>query len=333
MITLSDKSEFIVERLTPTLENEWQEFIDASANGTVFHTQKFFAYHSPDRFRQHHLIIRMRNKIRAVFTSAEIDTPEGKILHSHPGASYGGIVIREGADFHDCDCVVKALLDYTRAQEFKSIRLTQTPLIYYKTPHQSIEFALQRHGFTVECCELTQSTDLTALPENPVDALVDKTRNAYRQSEKKDCVYIENAALTPDNLAVFHELLTENRRHLGVKPTHSLEELIRLSKLIPEKLHLAFVEYNSEMIAGLLHFICNEKVVILFYVCHNREKQSLKPAPYILANTLRWAKNAGFHELDFGISTVRGQPNRGLLKFKENFRTRSFLRNTYYIKL
>jgi len=327
------KPEFIVERLTPDRENEWQDFINASDNGTIFHTQKFFAYHPPEKFRHHHVIISLRHKIRAVFTAAEIEKSSGLELHSHPGASYGGLVMQKNADFQDCDGVVKALIDYARRHGFKAIRLTQTPLIYYNTPHQGLEFALQRHGYKTACCELTQSTDLTALPDNPLDALVDKTRNACRQAEKKECIYIENAELTPDNLSVFYELLSENRRHLGVNPTHTLNELIKLAELIPEKLHLAFIEHNSEMIAGLLHFICNEKVVLLFYVCHNRDKQALKPAPYILAKTLKWAKDAGFKELDFGISTVKGEPNPGLLKFKENFRSRAFLRNTYYLNL
>ena len=211
--------------------------------------------------------------------------------------------------------------------------MTQTPILYSKVPQQGVEFALIHHGFEVSRCELTQSVELQKLSSDPLDSLVDKTRNACRQAEKRGCIYAEGVELSPDNLADFHELLYENRKHLRVKPTHTLDELITLSKLIPEKLHLAFVEHNSRRIAGLLHFICNSRVVLLFYVCHDREKQSLKPAPYILAKTLNWAKQSGYSELDFGISTVRGEPNRGLLKFKENFRTRPFLRNSYYLKL
>ena len=275
----------------------------------------------------------MRNKIRAVVTGAEIETPDGVEFSSYPGASYGGIVIKSDADFEDCFGVVKALIKYCKETGFSSISLTQTPILYYKVPQQGIEFALIRHGFEVSRCELTQSVELQKLSTNPLDSLVDKTRNACRQAEKHGCIYREGVELSGENLTDFHKLLYENRKYLGVRPTHTLDELITLAKLIPEKLHLSFIEHDSERIAGLLHFICNPRVALLFYVCHNREKQNLKPAPYILANTLNWAKQGGYAELDFGISTVKGEPNRGLLKFKENFRTRPFLRNSYYLKL
>lgn len=315
------------------MEQEWEEFLLESANGTIFHSHRFFAYHQAERFRHHHLIFRMRNKIRGIFTGAEFSGPDGLELRSHPGASYGGFAVRKNADFEDCYGLVEALVDYCRNAGFKSVHMTPTPIIYYDVPHQGVEFALDRFGFHVSRCELTQSVDVNTLAPNAIDSLVDKTRNACRQAVKKGVIYEESVPLTVENLTVFHEMLVENRKRLGVTPTHTLEELIRLSLLIPDKLHLAFSTIDNKRIAGLLHFICNSKVVILFYVCHDRTMQEYKPGAFLLGNTLNWVRSAGYTELDFGISTVRGEPNRGLLKFKENFCTRSFLRNTYSLNL
>ncbi len=326
-------SDFIVEPYHHGLSAEWEEFIRTSSNGTIFHSHRFFAYHPENRFKNHHLIFRMRNKIRAVFTAAEIDSEHGRELKSHPGASYGGFVMKNNSDFEDYIGVVKALIQYAGDNGFDAVSLTQTPLIYHTEYNQGIDFALENCGFTVSCSEMTQSVDLTRLSDNPLEDLVDKTRNACRKALNKGLLYVENAGLTPENLADFHSILFENRKTLGVKPTHTLDELVELSRLIPENLHLAFIEYHSKRIAGLLHFVCNPQVVLLFYVCHERAEQNLKPVPLIMANTLKWAKSRGFRELDFGISTVKGDPNFGLIKFKENFRTRPFLRNTYFLKL
>lgn len=326
-------SNFIVEQYHPALSEEWDNFILKSSNGTIFHSQRFFAYHPGKRFKHHHLIFRMRNKIRAVFTAAEIESDHGRELRSHPGASYGGFVMKQNSDFEDYLGVVKALIRYGSENGFDAISLTQTPLIYHAEFNQGIDFALEKCGFSVSCSEFTQSVDLTRFSNHPEDDLVDKTRNACRKARKAGLKYLENVELTPDNLSDFHHILNENRKALGVKPTHTLDELVKLSQLIPEYLHLAFIEHESKRIAGLLHFVCNPSVLLLFYVCHDRTEQSLKPVPLIMANTLKWAKNKGFRELDFGISTVKGDPNLGLIKFKENFRTRPFLRNTYFLKL
>lgn len=328
---MSDKSDFTIIRYTPAMEEEWEEFLASSANGTIFHSQRFMAYHPPGRFKHHHLFFRLRGKIRALFTGAEVEGEGGRELRSHPGASFGGFVVKTGADFEDCFGMVDALLDYARGEGFKSVRLTQTPIIYHLHQHQGIEFALTAHGFNPEWVELTQSVDLTGVGDDPFAFLVDKTRNACRQAIKNGLIYQEAVELNEKDIADFYHILVENRRTLGVTPTHTEAELMALSRLIPENLHLSFVEYRGKRIAGLLHFACNRKVVLLFYICHLREYQALKPAPFLLANTLNWAKGEGFKELDFGISTVKGVPTRGLLKFKENFRARPFLRTTYSI--
>ena len=330
---MTDNRVFTIIRCRPELQAEWEDFLSASSNGTIFHSLRFFEYHPPDRFKHHHLIFRMRGKIRALFTGAEIEGENGLELHSHPGASYGGFVIKPNADFEDHYGMVEALVEYAKACGFKAVRLTQTPLIYHQRPHQGIEFALRSHGFEVERCELTQSVDLTALKENVIDSLADKTRNAFRQSIRKGLIYEEGAELNRANLTDFHRILVENRKSLGVTPTHTSDELVKLSEIIPEYLHLSFVSYESQRVGGLLHFICNARVALLFYVCHQREHQDLKPVPFILTKTLEWARKQGFRELDFGISTDKGSPNRGLLKFKENFTARPFLRNTYRISL
>jgi hypothetical protein len=330
---LSAPSEFTIIRYNPELRKEWEELLIHSNNGTIFHSHQFFDYHPAEKFCHHHLMFKMRGKYRALFTAAEIESEKGWELRSHPGASYGGFVIRPEADFQDYFNMVGALVDYAQKSGFQAIRLTQTPLIYYRHPIQGIEYALYHHGFQTELCALTQSVNLQSLKDNIIDSLVDKTRNAFRQALKKGMVYSEGVALSAENLSDFHRILTENRRFLGVKPTHTLEELIRLAELIPDKLHLAFAEKDGVKVAGLLHFICNPQVVLLFYVCHLRDKQDLKSAPFLLANSLKWAKENGYQELDFGISTVeKGLPNPGLLKFKENFCTRPFLRNTYRIE-
>ena len=315
------------------MEEEWEAFLSESENGTIFHSQRFLSYHRPDKFRHHHLIFMLRGKMRAIFTGAEIQSDKGLTLRSHPGASYGGIVLKRESDFEDYYGIIEALLNYSRENGIKSLSLTQTPTIYNSCGSQGVEFALTSFGFKSAVVELTQSVNLTRLGYDAFESVVDKTRNACRQARKKGVIYQEDVPLSEENIRDFYEILVENRRALNVTPTHTEEELNRLVKLIPENLHLAFAEAGGERIAGLLHFICNPRVVLLFYVCHRRDKQSLKAAPFLLTNTLNWAKREGFEQLDFGISTVKGDPNTGLLKFKENFKTKPYLRTTYSIDL
>ena len=50
--------------------NEWDEFIDASNNGTIFQKQNFITYHIDRKFVDHSLIIKNNSNILAVFPAA-----------------------------------------------------------------------------------------------------------------------------------------------------------------------------------------------------------------------------------------------------------------------
>ena len=50
--------------------NEWDEFIDASNNGTVFQKQSFITYHIDRKFVDHSLIIKNNSNILAVLPAA-----------------------------------------------------------------------------------------------------------------------------------------------------------------------------------------------------------------------------------------------------------------------
>ena len=54
-------------------------------------------------------------------------------------------------------------------------------------------------------------------------------------------------------------------RH-NVFPTHSLSELVILKELYPDKINLFGAYLENEMIAGVINFIVNERVVLAFYI-------------------------------------------------------------------
>ena len=69
--------------------DEWDQFINASNNGTMFQKQRFINYHIDRKFVDNSLIIKKNNNIVAVLPAAI----KNNILYSHPGSSYGGLVL------------------------------------------------------------------------------------------------------------------------------------------------------------------------------------------------------------------------------------------------
>ena len=93
-------------------EEEWDNFVNQSDNGTLFHKRAFLNYHPKDRFNDASIYVTKNGKILSILTAAVIERDGKKILVSHPGASYGGFVYDSDLNFKDAHDLVDMLLDY-----------------------------------------------------------------------------------------------------------------------------------------------------------------------------------------------------------------------------
>jgi lipid II:glycine glycyltransferase (peptidoglycan interpeptide bridge formation enzyme) len=140
-----------------------------------------------------------------------------------------------------------------------------------------------------------------------------------------------------DDYATFHDILVENKARHNTRPTHSLDDLLRLRELVPDKLRLLMVYHEGQPIAGSLLFLANRKVVLCFYNMLRYEFEHLRPIYLVMYETVRWAVEQGYEWVDIGVSQDTKNldpmtPSLGLINFKERFDARGILRSTYRLR-
>ena len=84
------------------MKNEWIHSFQSHFNGTLFHKRNFLSYHIDRKFNDCSLLFKKRGKIIAIIAAATLVYKNKKILSSHPGASFGGIV-HKNISFDDCE--------------------------------------------------------------------------------------------------------------------------------------------------------------------------------------------------------------------------------------
>jgi len=325
---------FNITRYQPEKDKKaWDQALKEAENATVFHRHEFLAYHPPERFNNHHLMFWTGDEPRVILTGAVREKNGKPALHSYPGASYGGFAYPPGMSFHQVSFLIESLLKYASSEGFAEIALTMTPVIYSVWPADIVGFHLLKAGFKYVKREITQAIPLYYPDGDIFKTLCAKTRTAVRKAVKSKLRYEEDIPLTDENLETFYPLLLDNRKRLGVTPTHSLDELKRLRDLIPEHLSLSLVWHQKTPVAGILNFICNNRVCLIFYICHDWDYQEYRPVPLLMYKTIQWAFRRNFSHLDFGTSTLNMDPNWGLIKFKENFGSLGYFRDTLSIEL
>jgi hypothetical protein len=317
------KTSMDIHRSTERDHTHWEDFVTEANNGTIFHSLAFLGYHPADRFNDHHLIIKERSNTIAVFPSVE----ENKTIISHQGASYGGFVIKDALGIHTTYLMVEHTVQYFKREGYEKIILTQPPLIYYRSPNQYLDFALLKSGFRYLKREVTAVIPLDAA--EPLSTFHGDARRSTKKAIREGV-----KVMISEDYARFYDILRHNlgMRH-NVTPTHSLEELEKLQKIFPDKIHLFGAYLKDKMLGGIVVFEANTRVILAFYISHDNKYQNYRPVNLLLYEVIKWGRNQGFKYLDLGTFTLNMTPNWGLGRFKENFSARGFLRDTYELQV
>jgi len=328
-VTVTDIGECRVEMFAEPQAEEWDQFVRTSRNGTIFHQRKFLAYHAVGRFQDASLMIRRKGQLVAVFPAVwRCVTDNGQtetILHSHPGASYGGPVFNAKAKTRYVYDVMSAVCQHAALAGADAVQMRLPPHVFHSRPLEELEFVLRAQGFNLERRELSTYVDIPAtgdmLPRYDLNC-----RNAIHKAQRQ--------GLTTEisrDLACFWNLLADNlARKYGVKPTHTLAELADLQARYPDQVLLFGTYEGRKLLAGTLVFHCNAQAAHTFYMASDASEQPKRPLNLAIHAALCWGQRVGIERMNFGVSTPTGDTvNWGLLAFKESFGGQGTFRDTY----
>lgn len=311
---------------TPEYRKIWENFIDKSNSGTIFHYQKFLDYHEAGKFDFTHYLFLKNDRIVALLPGGFNEKNE---YWSPIGASYGSFVTQD-IHFELALEIVDSFISFCKEKKIQDAFLIPAPLIYNINYSQHLEYAMLYRKCAFELHYISHAIDLKHGKDfqKYFDKTARKTLNKIlRENELTIC--------ESNDFETFNKILLENKERHNAKPTHSLKDMIRLKELFPERIRLNLVYYKDEAIAGSLLFVCNPKVVICFYNMLLYKYQHLKPIYLIMHHTVSWAIENGFEWVDIGVSQDTAAedpmtPALSLINFKERFDSRGILRSTFH---
>lgn len=313
----------------PKYRNEWDEFVGSSNNGTMFHKQVFLDYHPDGRWNYYHLMIRRNGRLIGVLPGGTRD--EGKSFWSPIGASYGSVVTGD-LPFEECLEIIDAIMEHFARNGFRDVYMIPPPIIYNVNYQQHIEYAMLYRKFDFELHYISHAIHLKH--GNDFMQYFDKTaRKSIHKILREGKIRIEES----QDYETFNRILLENKARHNVRPTHTLEEMIKIRDLMPDNVRLNIVYYGDIPIAGSWLFLCNSQVVLCFYNMLLYEYEHLRPVYLINYETVRWAVENGYEWVDIGVSQdTKAEdpmtPSLNLIQYKERFDARGVLRSTYHYR-
>lgn len=308
---------------------EWDKFVQESANGTIFHKFRFLSYHK-QKFPDVRYIIFTDdddNIICQISMGLFEDVKGNKIAKSPFGASYGGFVIKRRLNLIKLHEVIEQFKNYIISENIKKLYLTITPLPLCRIPDESLRFALFQAGFKIHNIDVCNAVSLIQISE-PKNLLYLRPR--VRTKIRKALKEFEILQMAP--ISDFYPILLEDKkRHNYAVPTHSEEELSYLMKMFPDQIYcdVAYNKSTKEAAAGLCYFINNENSVTTFYIAQKNNYLGKNPLIPLIHNAICLFHEKEYKIFDFGTSSVNGIIFEGVMRFKDMFSNFYFCRETY----
>jgi hypothetical protein len=313
-----------IERYTDAVGADWDQFLTKSLQGNFLHSRRFLSYHG-DRFRDCSLVLRNdAGAICGLFPAAYAPNSDDLVI-SHVGSTYGGLVVSPICKPMMLDQMLKAILDYYRAQGVSRLRWKSVPEHLNQALSGQEGWVLFRNGFQQIATSLWNLVDLTQ------PRALSKRRRKLLRDIAGQGVSVQDGVAT--DLAGFHALLVETlaERH-DTAPVHSLAELRDLWQRFPKDISLLKVVNSDGVLLGgvlLFHLVpwCTHSQYIASSAA-GREISALKP---LLETAIAQAQDRNERVFSFGASTEGDgrDLNETLFDFKHGFGGQTALQSVY----
>jgi hypothetical protein len=299
-----------IEAFEPQLAAEWDELVERAPNGTFLHTRRFLSYHE-DRFEDASLVIRRHDGKLIGVLPAAVDPTDKSTVVSHPGATFGGLVHTGRIVGETAVRTLDSIRTRYASLGYRVFRYKAVPWIYHRQPAGDDLYALVRLGAGSAQRNLSCSVDLCSPPRRS-----ERRRRGLRRAQAAGVTLARGGVLASPLWMVIDENLD---RRYGARPVHSVEEIVHLHGLFPDRIEFVVAELRGEVVAGVVLFL-NSPVTHAQYIAATEAGYGVNALDLVFDECIRGAAEDGYRFFDFGTSnTADGGLNQTLYDFKLGF--------------
>lgn len=310
---------YTVRRYTSEYFELWNAFISIAKNATFLFHRDFMEYHA-DRFEDFSLLVFEGENLVALLPANRVE----RVVFSHQGLTYGGLVLHKKAKLSSTIDVYKAVLKFLFQHNIAKLSFKEIPSIYCAVFSDEI-------NYLSHICKskrlMKHAVSIISLKQ---DSAISKSRRQCINRGKKNNLIIKEET----NFDIFwNQLLIPNlKEKYNAVPVHTAAEISLLQKRFPDNIRHFNVYHDTKLVCGTTVFI-TDKVVKPQYISGNEDNNELGSIDFLydfLINTFSKGKDY----FDFGPSHEnQGQNIVASINFwKESFGAISLVQDFYEVE-
>lgn len=311
---------FNIKPLQENQYNWWNNFVDNSNGGTIFHRLDFLEYHGNKyKNNENHLVIYKGDSPIGILPLIITDN----IAKSPYGGSYGGPIFKTNLDYKESNEIIETILNYLINIEVNTFIITLPIAQCYKVYSDTFRFCLLENNFKYSNRDIS-SIVLIDKDKTISDQITSRARNMVRKATNLGVNIIEKGSISD-----FWKVLNLTYQKHGVNPTHSFDQFQYLYGKLPGKIYVDVAYYKNIPISGIGYFVINNLGNSSFYFAQDPEFQNMQALSLLIYNGLEKSKQINDLWFDFGTSTSNMKGKVEIFNFKESFNSIGSFRDTF----
>lgn len=245
-------------------------------------------------------------------------------LYSPFSAPFGGFHFsHESIYISVINSFIEGLKCYIQSNGLTGIQMTLPPNIYHQTINTKFINCLFNCGFKIQTLDITSGVDL----ETFNNRFKNGNARTYLNQALNQGLKFKIRTQTKEKLDVY-ELIKMNRIRMGRPIFMSFDDLQKTNEIWDID-YFAVEDLNNETIASAIFYRAHKSIVYGLFLGDSEKGRRLRAVDFCVFSLWNYYKQYGYKYIDFGLSTVGGHPNEGLLRFKETHEAISSLRYTF----
>jgi len=243
-----------------------------------------------------------------------------------PGkATFGGIWTWPVSNSHlvSMKSCFDGFLDALRVQYSE---MHMPPEYFFPEVFQAQHEVLQEIGAKVLYTDISYHIDLKSWT---IGDMSKGNKKKLRQCQEID---LQTTRLDRSDIGAAYELIEANRLALGVTPSVSLGQMMRMFDDMPDIYESFGTYYGQDLVAAAITVMLTDKIRYVYMWADDVEYRSLSPVVALCNGIVEYSIAKGNLVLDLGTASEFGSINEGLARFKTNLGALASNKITYVIE-
>lgn len=228
--------------------------------------------------------------------------------------TFGGIDFCSKLDIVSVEEVILLIVNFLIKKSAKRIVLNMPPFCH--NPGKSAYFLnnLLLNKFIIERCEINHHIIIDEVP------LFEKMMRNNKKRLKK-CIsenFIFQQVHSIQEYSKVYDIIKRNRSEKGYDISMTFEQIMKMKETFHAEVYFFKTTFDFLDVASSICIRINSNVLYVFYWGDLSAYKEYSPIVHLANGIYDFAKENNYKMLDAGTSSIKGELNYGLCKFKEN---------------